>query len=129
MHRSRNSYMFVFLFAASILCAQEDIPPAGRGAGRGGRGNTRDFLGLGPAPDAAAAARGEKLYAPNCGFCHGEKARGAGGPNLVRSEIVLHDEKGEVAGPVISGGRPDKGMPAFPAFTKEQLYDLTQYLH
>jgi hypothetical protein len=34
------SRLFVFLFVASILCAQEDIPPAGRGGGRGG-GNTR----------------------------------------------------------------------------------------
>jgi hypothetical protein len=40
---------------------QEDIPPAGRGGGRGG--NTREFLGLGPPPDAAAAARGERLLA------------------------------------------------------------------
>ena len=99
MHRSRTYSIFVLLFAASLLCAQEDIPPAGRGGGRGGRGNTREFLGLGPPPDAAAAARGEKLYAPNCAFCHGEKARGAEGPNLVRSVIVLHDEKGESIGP------------------------------
>src|SRR6266566_2783451 len=85
---------------------QEDMPAAGRAGGRGGRGfgNIREFLGLGPAPDAAAAARGEKLYAPNCAFCHGEKARGAAGPNLVRSEVVLHDEKGELIGPAVSKG-------------------------
>src|ERR1035437_8744540 len=35
MHRFRMSRLFVFLFVASILCAQEDIPPAGRGCGRG----------------------------------------------------------------------------------------------
>jgi cytochrome c oxidase cbb3-type subunit 3 len=129
MHRSRNSYMFVFLFAASILCAQEDIPPAGRGGGRGGRGNTREFLGLGPPPDAAAAARGGKLYAPNCAFCHGEKARGAEGPNLVRSVLVLHDEKGELIGPAILKGSPEKGMPPFPNFAEGQLSDLAQFLH
>ena len=131
MHRSRMSYIFALLFAASILCAQEDIPPAGRGGGRGGRGggNTREFLGLGPPPDAAAAARGEKLYAPNCAFCHGEKARGAEGPNLVRSVVVLHDEKGELIGPAILKGLPDKGMPAFPNFAEGQLNDLAQFLH
>ena len=131
MHRSRMSYIFALLFAASILCAQEDIPPAGRGGGRGGRGggNTREFLGLGPPPDAAAAARGEKLYAPNCAFCHGEKARGAEGPNLVRSVVVLHDEKGELIGPAILKGLPDKGMPAFPNFAEGQLFDLAQFLH
>jgi mono/diheme cytochrome c family protein len=132
MFRSRR--LFACLLAAAVLplLAQEEMPPAGRGAGRGaggGRGGTRDFLGLGPAPDAAASARGEKLYAPSCGFCHGDKARGASGPNLVRSEVVLHDEKSELIGPVISQGRADKGMPAFASFTKDQLYDLAEFLH
>src|SRR5579863_2712208 len=125
MYRSKQACLFALLLALTALpvAAQEEIPVgAGRG-GRGGRGNTREFLGLGAEPDAAAAARGEKLYAPNCAFCHGEKARGAGGPNLVRSELVLHDEKGELIGPVVNKGFPDKGMPAFPALTSEQLYD------
>ncbi|MBZ5626236.1 MAG: c-type cytochrome [Acidobacteriia bacterium] len=117
------------LAAVLSLRAQEEIPTAGRG-GRGGRaGGTREFLGLGPAPDAAAAARGEKLYAPNCAFCHGEKARGAEGPNLVRSALVLHDEKGELIGPAVTKGSPDKGMPAFPNFAEAQLADLAQFLH
>jgi mono/diheme cytochrome c family protein len=89
----------------------------------------REFLGLGPAPDAAAAERGEKLYQPNCGFCHGEKANGAGGPDLVRSALVLHDEKGERIIPVLREGRPDKGMPAFGQMTSEQLSDIAQFLH
>src|SRR5262245_13739133 len=112
--------------AAFQASAQEDIPPAGRG-GRGG--NIRDFLGLGAAPDRDAAARGEKLYTANCAFCHGEKARGAEGPNLVRSTVVLHDEKGELIAPVISKGIPDKGMPAFSSFAEGQLSDIAQYLH
>src|SRR5215471_1434427 len=128
MLRAGLFYSLVFLLAASILCAQEDIPTGGRGGGRGGRGSTRDFLGLGPAPDAAAAARGEKLYAPNCAFCHGEKARGASGPNLVRSSVVLRDEKGETIGAVVAKGIVDKGMPAFPNFAEGQLYDIAQFL-
>ena len=119
----------LIFFAVLCLYAHDEIPPAGRGGGRGGRGNTREFLGLGAPPDAAAAARGEKLYAPNCGFCHGEKARGAEGPNLVRSTLVLHDEKGELIGPVVSKGRTDKGMPAFSNFTEAQLVDISQFLH
>ncbi len=129
MHRSGITCLFAIILASSLLCAQEDIPAGGRGGGRGGRGNTRDFLGLGPPPDAAAAARGEKLYAPNCAFCHGEKARGAEGPNLVRSVTVLHDEKGETIGPVILKGFPEKGMPPFPNFAEGQLYDIAQFLH
>jgi mono/diheme cytochrome c family protein len=118
---------FVVAAAALHLSAQEDIP-GGRG-GRGGRGGTREFLGLGAPPDTTAAARGEKLYAPNCAFCHGEKARGAEGPNLVRSTLVLHDEKGELIGPVVVKGFPDKGMPAFSGFSEGQLYDIAQFLH
>ena len=128
-HRSRSLLFAVALTVsvmASGLLAQEDGPPPdGRGAqggrggrggrGGGGRGNTREFLGLGPAPDQAAAKKGEPLYKQNCSTCHGETARGAQGPNLVRSVLVLHDEKGEEIGPVIKNGRPQAGMPAFPA--------------
>jgi len=121
-----RTLLFVFALAAALL-AQE--PPAG--GGRGGRGGPglREFLGLGPAPDAAAAARGEKLYVPNCGFCHGDKAQGASGPDLVRSTLVLHDEKGELITPVLREGRPDKGMPAFAAMSADQLSDIAQFLH
>jgi len=129
MHRSIPVYICALLLIPACLYAQEEIPAGGRGGGRGGRGNSREFLGLGPPPDAAAAARGEKLYAPNCAFCHGEKARGAEGPNLVRSVAVLHDEKGETIAPVIVKGFPDKGMPAFPNFSEGQLYDIAQFLH
>jgi mono/diheme cytochrome c family protein len=121
--------------AASGLLAQEDMPPAGggRGGGRGGRGggrgNTREFLGLGPAPDAAAAKKGEPLYKQNCSTCHGETARGAQGPNLVRSVLVLHDEKGEEIGPVIKNGRPQAGMPGFASLSQDDLYNISQYLH
>ena len=127
----RSKKLFACLLAAVALPLLAQDAPAGRGGrgGGGGRGNTRDFLGLGPAPDAAAADRGEKLYAPNCGFCHGDKARGAEGPNLVRSDVVLHDQKGELIGEVVSKGRPDKGMPAFANFTKDQIYDIAEFLH
>jgi mono/diheme cytochrome c family protein len=123
---------------ASNLAAQEDVPPAGRGGrqgGRGGRGGgggragTREFLGLGPAPDEAAAKKGEPLYRQNCATCHGENARGSQGPNLVRSVVVLHDEKGEEIGPVIKNGRPQAGMPGFPALSQEDLLNIAQFLH
>jgi cytochrome c oxidase cbb3-type subunit 3 len=103
----------------------------GRGGGRGGRGGqgaagTRDFLGLGAAPDAVAAKKGEPLYKQNCSTCHGENARGAQGPNLVRSVSVLHDEKGEEIGPIVKGGRP--GMPPFPSLSQDDIYSISQYL-
>jgi cytochrome c oxidase cbb3-type subunit III len=110
------------------LAAQE-IPTGGGRGGRGGAAATREFLGLGAAPDPAAAERGAKIYAPNCAFCHGEKATGADGPDLVRSPLVLHDEKGELIGPVLLQGRTEKGMPAFSTLTAEQIQDIAQFLH
>jgi cytochrome c oxidase cbb3-type subunit III len=103
-------------------------PPKPSPRRRGAEG-TREFLGLGPAPDPAAGERGAKLFAASCSFCHGPLARGAEGPDLVRSALVLHDEKGELIGPVVHNGRPDRGMPPFPSFTEAQLYDISQFLH
>jgi cytochrome c oxidase cbb3-type subunit III len=111
----------VLLSALVILWAQK---PKTQQIERG-----REFLGLAPPPDPAAAARGEKMYVQTCAFCHGVKASGAEGPNLVRSTVVLHDERGELIGSVIKNGRPDKGMPAFPGFTPEQTYDIAEFLH
>ena len=118
----RPPKLILFLFPL-LSFAQEE--PTGRGPGRG---NIREFLGLGAAPDPVAAARGEALWSPNCAFCHGPKARGAQGPNLIRSTTVLRDEKGELIGPMILKGVPDKGMPAFPSFSEGQLQDLAQFL-
>ena len=58
----------VGIILAPLILAQEEMPPAGRGGGQGGRGGrggragtTREFLGLGPAPDEAAARKGEPV--------------------------------------------------------------------
>lgn len=90
---------------------------------------TRRFLGLGKLPNPKAAAAGGKIFAQNCSFCHGHDARGAEGPDLLTSEIVLDDEASEKIGPVIQHGRPGKGMPAFVSLTKAQRYDIAEFLH
>jgi len=124
------------VLAIAHLPAQEPEAPGGGRGGRGGRGRgrggadaTRTFLGLGPAPDMTAAKLGEPLYKENCATCHGANARGAQGPNLVRSVVVLHDEKANEIGPVIKKGRPQAGMPAFPALSDDQIYKIAEYLH
>ena len=66
-----------------------------------------------PAP-AAQFAHGEQLFEANCSFCHGADARGGEtGPNLVRAQVVLDDQNGELITPIIRNGIPDKGMPKF----------------
>jgi cytochrome c oxidase cbb3-type subunit 3 len=78
--------------------------------------------------DQAAAERGKKIFVPSCGFCHGADAAGKSAPDLIRSQLVLHDEGGSLLGPVIHDGRPDRGMPAFPALGKEQIADIGMFL-
>ncbi len=82
-----------------------------------------------PPADPAALERGRALYGVNCNFCHGSDARGGeGGPNLLRSELVLNDKDGELIAPVIQNGRPDQGMPKFP-MTLAQISDIAAYIH
>jgi cytochrome c oxidase cbb3-type subunit III len=115
------------LFAVAAFAQSNQTPHSTPRDERLQRG--RDFLGLDAPPNPAAAALGQKLFSASCAFCHGANATGAEGPNLVRSSVVLHDEKGELIGPVVQNGRPDKGMPAFANFTSEQLYDIAEFLH
>ena len=61
-----------------------------------------------PNEDPAAVARGHALFKSTCGFCHGEDATGSRAPDLVRSPLVNHDDHGNLLGPVIRNGRPDK---------------------
>jgi cytochrome c oxidase cbb3-type subunit 3 len=90
---------------------------------------TRTFLGLGAMPDKAAATRGAPLFKQNCGFCHGQTARGATAPSLLTSDTVLADDHGEHLSPFLRRGRPDEGMPAFAKMTDRQLTDVAEFLH
>jgi mono/diheme cytochrome c family protein len=108
------------LFLALPLLTAQD-------GGRAGR-STREFLGLGPAPDAAAAKKGEPSYSANCAACHGKTARGGQAPDLVRSVVVLHDEKDEEIGSLIKNGRPQGGMPSFPNLSADDIHNISQFL-
>ncbi len=79
--------------------------------------------------DPASVAQGKAQFKSTCGFCHGEDATGSRAPDLVRSAILNHDEQGNLIGPVIHNGRPDKGMPAFPDLTGNQIADIVTFLH
>lgn len=69
-----------------------------------------------PPGDPAQIAHGETLYGVSCRGCHGADLRGGdmGGPNLLRSQVALSDQNGELILPVIQGSRQDSGMPAIP---------------
>jgi len=106
-------------------------PPAASAPGGPPRGAqaVREFLGLGPAPDAAAAKRGAPIFASNCAFCHGPQARGAEGPSLIYSELVLKDVHGTTIAEFLKAGRPEKGMPSFATLSDEQRKDVAEFLH
>lgn len=118
----RFCLLLVPVLCAAAQNARQEPPPSRLERGR-------EFLGLGPAADAEAAARGAKLFSQSCAFCHGVKATGGEGPDLVRSSAVLHDEHGSVIAGIVSHGRTERGMPAFPSFTAGQLRDIAEFLH
>ncbi len=80
--------------------------------------------------DPAAVERGSALYQLNgCAFCHGKDTRGGdGGPSLLRSQLVLRDQKGELISDIVTKGVPGTAMAAF-SLGKEQIADIAEFLH
>jgi cytochrome c oxidase cbb3-type subunit 3 len=105
-------------------------PPAaaGRGGGRGAGGTPRPIAYPDrPPADPAVVERGKSLYGVNCNFCHGSDARGGeGGPNLLRSDLVLNDQNGELIALVVQKGRGE--MPPI-NLSAAQLSDVAAYIH
>ena len=86
-----------------------------------------------PPGDPEVVARGEALYGINCRACHGIDLRGGdlGGPNLLRSQLVLRDEAGELMGPVIRDGQSGPGgsyMPPVP-LSDDDVQAVVTYVH
>jgi cytochrome c oxidase cbb3-type subunit III len=84
--------------------------------------------GAGQTDANAEASAGQAIFQQNCGFCHGRDARGASGPDLIRSTLVSHDVGGDLIGQVVHNGRADKGMPAFP-LPDAQVRQIAAFLH
>ena len=80
-------------------------------------------------------ARGQALFGINCKACHGGDLRGGdlGGPNLLRSQLVLGDQNGEAIIPVVQKGRPPAqgGGPPMPAFPLplSDIQAIAEYIH
>jgi cytochrome c oxidase cbb3-type subunit III len=117
-------------------------PPAGtaqqgRGAqpapGRQGGGQRANFPQQQRTPgDPAVIARGRALFGVQCTACHGADLRGGdqGGPNLLRSQIILTDQHGENMLPVIRDGRQGSvgTMPAF-RLPEADILAIAEYIH
>jgi cytochrome c oxidase cbb3-type subunit 3 len=116
----------LILTPAFYMIAQEPtFTPGGRGSAD--KGITAAIAGA--KEDPAAFERGQKAYTQYCAGCHGATGRGSvGAPDLIRSILVLDDEKGILIAPIIRDGKPDAGMPKL-GLTEAQISDLVAWLH
>jgi len=80
--------------------------------------------------DPDAVARGRALFQEYaCSFCHGSDIRGAaGGPSLLRSQLVQRDQQGELISDVIRNGVSGTAMASF-ALNDSQIRDIAEFLH
>jgi cytochrome c oxidase cbb3-type subunit 3 len=149
--RRKNSLaaaaMLLMMCIAVKLAAQGPPPaappagqvPGGRGAaptGQGGRGRGPATFPAQQRPpgDPALIARGKTLFEVNCRLCHGADLRGGdqGGVNLLRSNLVLTDQHGELILPVVHNGRATPGMPPMPPFPQipdDDVKAIAEYIH
>jgi cytochrome c oxidase cbb3-type subunit 3 len=96
----------------TVLCWS----PLTTASAAGGQTQTTSSFNSGkvrPPEDPAVVAHGKALYGINCQACHGSDLRGGdmGGPNLLRSQVALTDQHGELIIPIIQGSRVAQGMP------------------
>jgi cytochrome c oxidase cbb3-type subunit III len=129
MNRISGIAMFAVLLAAQTAVAQEGPRPTTPGPAQRTTGDS-----IGPynkqIVDPAAADRGRHLYATECVDCHGPTARGVDnrGPNLIRSNIVLHDRVGSELGPFLKKGHPLQSKASAASLTDSQIADLSHFL-
>ena len=138
----------VFMLACVVIQLEAQrgnpaVPPvpgapaaqAGRGARGGGQGApTQGFPAQQRPPgDAALISRGNTLYGIHCRSCHGADLRGGeqGGPNLLRSEVTMNDQSGELIQVVVREGRRNPGMPSMPAIdiSANDVRAIAEYIH
>lgn len=102
----------------------------GRGAAAGRQGGFAEAYPQRPPADPVVLERGKALYSINCAFCHGQDARGGdgGGPNLLRSQLMLSDQNGELIAEVVQNGRPGTTMVPL-RLTNEQVADIAAFIH
>jgi len=126
----------LFLLVVTVHpAAQNPTPqPQGGGGRAGGGGNPRATFPAQQRPpgDPALIARGNGLYGVHCRACHGVDLRGGdqGGPNLLRSNLVLNDQAGELIGPVVLNGQQGAASSMPPIrVTPDDTRAIAEYVH
>jgi mono/diheme cytochrome c family protein len=121
------SFAAIACLVLAVCCLQAQEPRGNAGGRNRVRGEAAAITGA--KEDPAAVERGAKHYATHCAGCHGQTARGnVGAPDLIRSIVVLTDEKGILISPILRNGRPEQGMPK-PNLTEPEIADIVAWLH
>ena len=115
--------------ASGLMAQNPPRPTPGAQPTRGARAERAPDYPVHPPAPPEQLARGQQLFRSNCSFCHGSDARGGEtGPNLVRDQIVLNDQNGELITPIVQNGIPARGMPKF-ALSVGEIADIAAWLH
>jgi cytochrome c oxidase cbb3-type subunit 3 len=79
--------------------------------------------------DPKLVAQGRAIYDTECRSCHGPDLRGGerGGPNLLRSAVMLNDRKGELLAPIIQGSHKERLSPS--GLTPDDVQAAAAYIH
>lgn len=120
MRASRSLFVTALLFVVTI-----SVQPFAQGGQATFPAQQR------PPGDPALVARGNGLYGVHCRACHGADLRGGdqGGPNLLRSQVVLNDRAGELILPILQNGQQGAGvMPPIP-LPAEDGRAIAEYIH
>ena len=134
MQMTRRLRLVTLAVVGMALHVGAQAPTAAGGAGQGPDRRQAPFPALQRPPgDQELIARGQALYGISCRSCHGVDLRGGEleGPNLLRSQLVLRDQQGELMGPVILEGRSSPGggeMPPQP-LPEEDVRAVVAYIH
>ncbi len=133
MYRVHFLVALLGLGTAALIAEQSSVPTPPQQAGTPSKpaapAETHSDYASRPPADPAVVERGHQIFSANCSFCHGSDARGGeGGPNLIRSQLVLDDKDGNLITPVVQNGRANKGMPKFDLSTAE-VATIAAYLH
>jgi cytochrome c oxidase cbb3-type subunit 3 len=120
--------------AATLILAQPPTAPAGKGKTKAPRPPAQSpasqVVPKTATPQTYSADQikaGEGRFMAECGFCHGRDLTGGeSGPDLMRSEIVAQDNRGDKIGPVVRNGIDE--MPAL-KISDTDLAAIVAFVH
>jgi cytochrome c oxidase cbb3-type subunit 3 len=119
VRRVRDAGIVIAISALWVLAGQAQ-----------GRGGVSSFPAQQRDPaDPAVVARGRAIYDTECRTCHGPDLRGGerGGPNILRSQLMLNDRDGEQLETVVTNSHKDRLSPG--GLTPDDVKATAAYIH